>query len=111
MGDFPQIKRMQPSAAQSGEARTVKLQTTDADTLLDALMLEMSREKATQGTGYPGNASRVQQSQSQTLRPAVPTNMCGVYTPGRQKVVNLGLAEPPARSAIPSRASVLPTEV
>lgn len=112
MGDFLQIKRMQPSAAQSGEARTLKLQTTDADALLDALVLEMSRKKASQGmTGYLGNASRVQQSQSQTLRPALPTNMCGAHNPGRQKVVNLGLAEPPARSATPSRASILPTEV
>ena len=112
MGDFPQIKRIQPSAAQSGEARTLKLQTTDVDALLDALMLEMSREKATQGTtGYLGNASHIRQSQSQTLRPALPTNMCGPYTPGRQKVVNLGLAEPPARSATTSRASILPTEV
>lgn len=105
---------MQPSPAQSGEARTLKLQTTDGDALPDALVLEMSRQKATQGrTGSLGNASGVwqSQSQSQTLRPALPTNMCGAHTPRRQKVVNLGLAEPPAISATPSRASILPTEV
>ena len=103
---------MQPSPAQSGEARTLKLQTTDGDALPDALVLEMSRQKATQGrTGSLGNASGVWQSQSQTLRPALPTNMCGIHTPRRQKVVNLGLAEPPAISATPSRASILPTEV
>ena len=100
MEDFPQIKRMQPSAAQSGEARTLKLQTTDGDALPDALVLETSRQKATQGrTGCLGNASGVWQSQSQTLRPALPTNMYGAHTPGRQKGVNLGLAEPPAISA------------
>ena len=56
---------MQPSAAQSGEARTLKLQTTDGDALPDALMLEMSRQKATQGrTGSLGNACGVWQSQS-----------------------------------------------
>lgn len=46
MEDFPQIKRMQPNAAESEEARTLELQTTDGDALPDALVLEMSRQKA-----------------------------------------------------------------